>query len=365
MPAAKTESYGIIVRIVAVSLAFILSAANESPAQQPPADVQVGQRVVQKRRDFSVHADNEPHERALVIDVWRVEKVDGTRVFLTGETFGITGWASSDQIISVEKGVDYFSQQIHERAARRIRIRDARQDLARSKESSTVPSPTPARRFASNQECAIAYEARAINRLEKREFDNAIADCNEALRIDPRLASAYYTRGVFWIFKHDCNRAIDDFAAAIRLDPRNPGFYSGRGGAFAYTKTLTRRSPTSVRQFASIPATQRPTPTVEGPSAYKKDYDKAIADLSTAIRLDPEFAGAFSNRAAAFLGKREFDKAIADCTEAIRRDPNHAMAYNNRGRARLDKGDYDGCLGRSERRHPARSPDEPGVRKPR
>ena len=170
--------------------------------------------IVQKRPDFSVQAGSEPIERTLVIDVWRVEKVDGSRVFLTGETFGITGWALSDHIISVESGVEYFSRQIRERPGdgfayvMRARIwRDQGVFDRAMADASEAIRVQPG--------CAIAYEARAINGLEKREVDNALADCNEALRINPRLASAYYTRGVFWIFKHDCKRAIDDFRAAI------------------------------------------------------------------------------------------------------------------------------------------------------
>ena len=121
--------------IFSASLPWLLRSSSlrqlrVAALQQPQADAQVGQRVVQKRPDFAVHADNEPDARSLAIDVWRVEKVDGPRIFLTTEKFGITGWASSDQIISIEKGVDYFSQQIRERPSDAFAYRDACHDLA-------------------------------------------------------------------------------------------------------------------------------------------------------------------------------------------------------------------------------------------
>jgi tetratricopeptide (TPR) repeat protein len=72
--------------------------------------------------------------------------------------------------------------------------------------------------------------------------------------------------------------------------------------------------------------------------------DKAIADWSEAIRLDPKNAYAYSARGGAWGAKNENDKAIADCNEAIRLDPMDVTAYNSRASARLRKGQYDKAL---------------------
>ena len=47
------------------------------------------------------------------------------------------------------------------------------------------------------------------------------------------------------------------------------------------------------------------------------DPDRAIADYSEAIRLDPKFANAYINRGVAYRAKLENDRAIADFDEAI------------------------------------------------
>src|SRR5262249_29638781 len=55
--------------------------------------------------------------------------------------------------------------------------------------------------------------------------------------------------------------------------------------------------------------------------ANKGDYDRAVADFSTAIHLDPTDADAYNDRGAAWLAKGENDLAFADFSEAIRLNP--------------------------------------------
>ena len=57
------------------------------------------------------------------------------------------------------------------------------------------------------------------------------------------------------------------------------------------------------------------------------DHDKAIADFSEAIRLDPKRADAYYGRGTAYGHKGEYDKAIADYSDAIRLAPPKADAY--------------------------------------
>ena len=74
------------------------------------------------------------------------------------------------------------------------------------------------------------------------------------------------------------------------------------------------------------------------------DFDKAIADCSKAIELDPALAKAYYYRGRAFNGKGDFEKAIADYSKAIELDPKDARFYNNRGLAKQAKGDLEGAI---------------------
>jgi tetratricopeptide (TPR) repeat protein len=90
----------------------------------------------------------------------------------------------------------------------------------------------------------------------------------------------------------------------------------------------------------------------------KEDYDRAIADLSEAVRLDPQNEGfrkhlaiVYNHRGVGYGNKEEYDRAIADFSEAVRLGPqdevfknNLAIAYHDRGVGYSEKGDYDRAI---------------------
>ena len=73
--------------------------------------------------------------------------------------------------------------------------------------------------------------------------------------------------------------------------------------------------------------------------AKKGEFDKAIAEFTEAIRLDPEYTAAYCDRGFTYDEKGDVDKAIADYTETIRLNPKYADAFYNRGVGYEDKGD--------------------------
>lgn len=66
-------------------------------------------------------------------------------------------------------------------------------------------------------------------------------------------------------------------------------------------------------------------------SLEQGDYDRAIAELSQAILLDPQDFRSFSRRGTAWFQTKEYQKAADDFTAAIRISPD-ARDYVNRGR---------------------------------
>jgi tetratricopeptide (TPR) repeat protein len=53
----------------------------------------------------------------------------------------------------------------------------------------------------------------------------------------------------------------------------------------------------------------------------KLQHDKALADFTEAIRLDPTYADAWNGRAIVWHATGKYEQAVADFTEASRLDP--------------------------------------------
>jgi Flp pilus assembly protein TadD len=54
-----------------------------------------------------------------------------------------------------------------------------------------------------------------------------MADCNEAVRLNPNLAEAYSLRGMVYMAGMDMTRARADFEKALQLNPNDSGARSG------------------------------------------------------------------------------------------------------------------------------------------
>jgi uncharacterized protein (TIGR02145 family) len=185
---------------------------------------------------------------------------------------------------------------------------------------------------------AVEYHLKGIEAMKKKEYDKAISEFNEAIRLDPKFFKAYTMRGFAYYFKKDYDKAISDCSEAIRLDPKFETAYNIRGDAY-YEKKEYDKAISDYTQVIRL----EPNFGVyfhRGRAYYeKKEYDKAIADYTQALRLDPKDATTYMNRGHVYNFKEDYDKAIADYTEAIRLKPELPELYNYRGSMYCEKGD--------------------------
>lgn len=88
----------------------------------------------------------------------------------------------------------------------------------------------PARRIAactwllnsgrlSQDDYPVAYANRGLAHGAAGQYDRAIADFSEAIRLLPEHAVAFHSRGLSYYFKGQYGQAIKDFNQAIRLQP--------------------------------------------------------------------------------------------------------------------------------------------------
>jgi len=161
---------------------------------------------------------------------------------------------------------------------------------------------------------------KGISYYQNYEYDRAIFEFTDAIKLDTNLAEAYNFRGHSYYMKYyigeytgSASRAaardasIQDFTKAISLDPYNAEYYFNRAVVYRDNNF----------------------------------YEEAIEDLNHAISLDPYNAMYYTERGNLYGYYDQIDRAIADYSRAIRLEPNYVHAYYWRAMAYQQKGDYD------------------------
>jgi Mlc titration factor MtfA (ptsG expression regulator)/lipoprotein NlpI len=188
-----------------------------------------------------------------------------------------------------------------------------------------------------------AYRARAELFYDLGDFDSALADCTQVIRLaaDEDKAEAYYERGSVHLASGEYEAAIEDMSAAIAREPGLAAAYRDRGSAHA-ARGERRQALADLNRALTLDA-KDDAAWIERARLYADmgKHEKALRDLSRAIRLAPNVAAAYSERASVHLARKEYDQAIADCDAAVRLDPELPEAYKHRGVARYHTGEHD------------------------
>ena len=179
---------------------------------------------------------------------------------------------------------------------------------------------------------------------DRGQYDRAVADYDEAIRLNFDEADVYANRGDAHRRTGRYDRAIQDLDRAIRLNPNDPNTFVNRGLAYEgkgqhdqaiedYDRAIRLEPNDAVAYYNRGLAYER-----------KLQYDRAIQDFEQAIRLSPDHAGAYYHRGLAYGRKVQYDRAIQDFDHAIRLNSDDADAYHGRGLAHRYKGQYDHAI---------------------
>jgi TonB family protein len=76
---------------------------------------------------------------------------------------------------------------------------------------------------------AMGRNANGMLKAANRDFDGAIADFSEAIRLNPLLADGFYNRGLAKASTGDVDGALADITTALSLAPRNPRGFTNLG----------------------------------------------------------------------------------------------------------------------------------------
>ena len=184
---------------------------------------------------------------------------------------------------------------------------------------------------------AIAYHRRGYAYSEKKDYDRAIADYGQAIRLKPddatltaSLAGIYALRSLVYRHQGDYRRSLADLDEAIRLRPDLVLNYEFRGDLYYEDLGDYDRAIADYSQSIKLKPKSEHLYILRGRvCARKKDFGCAIEDFSQALRLEPVYPD-YYDRGMAYYEKGDYDRAIADLNEDIRLYPK--KSYNRTGR---------------------------------
>lgn len=151
-----------------------------------------------------------------------VRSVDGDKLKVAAPR---VGWIDALAVISAKEADSFFSQQIEQGVNKataflaRGKVRFNQAGLDDAKVKAAIVDLDESIRLSPTSE-GHTYRGFAYKRLGDK--DKAIAEFDEAIRLNPLEALAWRVRGATYAAKSDYAKQFADYSESIRVDPENP-----------------------------------------------------------------------------------------------------------------------------------------------
>jgi len=159
-----------------------------------------------------------------------------------------------------------------------------------------------------------ALKAEAAAKAEE-QFALSVADYDAAIKISPTTDYLFLGRAATQSTRGKYDLALADYDEYIKLKPNEARGYNDRGTVY--------------NEMAKVEKASEKSPDA-GIKKSAPTFDKAIADFSKAVELDPKYVLGYVNRASCYTQLLKLEDALADFAKALEIDPNYWRAYRGR-----------------------------------
>ena len=184
-----------------------------------------------------------------------------------------------------------------------------------------------------------------------KQYENAFAKINQALKVNENLAKGYYLKGNIYKEIGDTAKAVSSLETAIEQDNKNPGIFLDLGIIYA-----AKKNPLAFEYYDN--AINLDTTNSEALYAKAKLFQdinqikEAVALYERILKNNPNHTFSLYNLGAIEFGiNKNPQKAVEYFTNAINSDPKYTQAYFARGVCYQElkdndnaRADYSMCL---------------------
>lgn len=181
--------------------------------------------------------------------------------------------------------------------------------------------------------------------LNSKQYDNCIEWANKGLTIKPEFEELLLLRAAAKGEKKEFKEACLDYDSVLMINPRNMQALYSIAGTKAHMK-LYEESIQYSNKAIEIDA-QDPAAFYNRAisKAYLKDFDAALVDMERGISVDTSMRWLGYNNIGFFINleKKDYPGALKFFDDAIKVNPEFAYAYSNRGFTKMKMGDLKGA----------------------
>jgi tetratricopeptide (TPR) repeat protein/energy-coupling factor transporter ATP-binding protein EcfA2 len=161
-----------------------------------------------------------------------------------------------------------------------------------------------------------------------QDVQDALADFNQAIALNPNFAEPYFQLGVIHANANELTKAVELFTQAIYLDPENGEAYNERGEA---REQLKKEEAAFVDFSEAVNKGYQPALFNLGRLYLKRgESEKAIETFTQALNYKSDDARAYWGRGEAYARKGEHARAILDFNQSIALDQSFLDPYLSR-----------------------------------
>ena len=190
---------------------------------------------------------------------------------------------------------------------------------------------------------ANAYYFRGSAKFGKSDFDGAIGDYGQALKLDPSDPDYLNSRAAAYEAKKDVDRALADYNEAIKTSPNSIYAYNNRGAVYQRKGDFAR----AAADYGEVTKLQPNNIDAWSARCWVRaissgQTQQALSDCNAALKIKPDAADVLDTRGFVYLKLGQTDNAIKDYDAALKLDPKLAGSFYGRGLAKTRKGDRSG-----------------------
>ncbi|MCH8903160.1 MAG: tetratricopeptide repeat protein [Bacteroidetes bacterium] len=187
----------------------------------------------------------------------------------------------------------------------------------------------------------IAFNGRGEYYYKQNQFDKAMLDFNEALRLKPTYPEAHYNQGLVYHDEKKNEQAYNSYSTAILQKEDFAKAYNNRGTINKILGRIEEGLKDYNQAIALDPDFFEAYNNRGNLSSDLGKYDEALADYNLAIQINPYLMASHVNRGRVYAEQGNFELAISDYTFALSNDPDIAEAYYNRSIAYYGLKNYE------------------------